>query len=156
MRIILTNFGGLALLLMFLASCGGGDTRTDDKEKFAKDTVKQCYVANFEGDSAILNLKITDTTEVEGTLLIKYAEAPQNEGIVRGEFKGDTLYVDYSFRIGDGKGQFANPLAFLKRDSRLAMGVGQIETAYGRSYFVKDKPINYERGKFTFMPKACD
>jgi hypothetical protein len=156
MRIRMRYLGAFLLPAAFLMSCGSSDNKAVREVSVPKDTVKQCYVANFEGDTAILALKITDTTKVEGTLFIKYESTPQNDGIVRGEFKGDTLYVDYSFKIGEGKGQFSNPLAFLKKDSALVMGVGQIETAYGRSYFVKDKPINYERGKFTFVPKTCE
>lgn len=145
----------LALPLAY--SCGGGNnssSNVDDKAA-ALDTVKKCYTSTFEGDSATLNLKITDSTKVEGDLLINYAGKPQNKGIVRGEFKGDTLFVDYTFKIGDGTNEFSNPLALLNQNGNLKMGVGVIETTLGRSYFVKGKPINFERGKFEFVPTEC-
>lgn len=146
----------LAFLTLPLAySCSQGGNDKSGAKADLTDTVKQCYVSSFEGDSAVLNLKITDSIKVEGDLLILYANKPQNKGIVRGEFKGDTLYVDYSFKIGEGSTGFSNPLAFLKTGSNLKMGVGVIETTLGRSYFVKDKPINFERGKFDFIPTTC-
>ncbi|RYF23584.1 MAG: hypothetical protein EOO42_06980 [Flavobacteriales bacterium] len=146
-----------ALLAFPLAySCSqGGDKKTDDTGKTPIDTIRQCYKSSFEGDSAVLNLKITDSTKVEGDLVINYAEKPANNGIVRGEFKGDTLFVDYTFKIGEGATEFSNPLALLKQGDSLKLGVGQIETAFGRSYFVKGKPISFERGKFSFKPADC-
>ncbi|MNI50610.1 hypothetical protein D3C73_1052810 [compost metagenome] len=94
--------------------------------------------------------------KVEGSLLIKYANKPQNNGKIDGKFSGDTLYVDYRFNTGkDSTRVFTNPLAFLKKDGKLVMGVGQIETTLGRSYFAKGKPINYEAGKFIFTAVNC-
>lgn len=146
----------LALPLAY--SCGGGNTTSSsngDDKAVALDIVKKCYTSSFEGDSAVLNLKITDSTKVEGNLVINYAGKPKNDGIVRGEFKGDTLFVDYTFKIGNGTNEFSNPLALLNQNGNLKMGVGVIETTLGRSYFVKDKPINFERGKFEFVPTEC-
>jgi len=145
----------VTLPLAYSCSQGGNNKSGAQTEKDLTDTVKQCYISSFEGDSATLNLKITDSIKVEGDLTINYANKPRNKGIVRGEFKGDTLYVDYSFKIGEGSTGFSNPLAFLKTGSNLKMGVGSIETTLGRSYFVKDKPINFERGKFDFKPTEC-
>jgi len=145
----------LALPLAYSCGQGGNNQSKEESSKVVVDTVKQCYTAAFEGDSAVLNLKITDSVKVIGDLLIKYAEKPHNNGIVRGEFKGDTLYVDYSFKTGQNKQEFSNPLVFLKQGTNLKMGVGVIETSFGRSYFAKDKPINFERGKFDFITVAC-
>ena len=89
-------------------------------------------------------------------MLIKYDHKDPNKGKIAGKFNGDTLFVDYTFTVGDiNKAIYKNPLAFLKKDNQLVMGVGQIETMLGKSYFVKDKPINFERGKFTFQPGTC-
>jgi hypothetical protein len=94
--------------------------------------------------------------KVTGSLLVKYAEKPQNKGEINGKFHGDTLLVDYRFNTGkDTTKAFTNPLAFLKKDGKLIMGVAQIETTLGRSYFVKGKPINYDAGKFTFIEVPC-
>ena len=144
----------LALPLAYSCSQSGSNQSANDKANVV-DTITQCYTSAFEGDSALLKLKITDSTKVEGDLVIRYAHKPKNEGIVRGEFKGDTLYVDYSFKVGEGSNEFSNPLAFLKTGSNLKMGVGVIETTLGRSYFAKGKPINFEKGKFDFSLTEC-
>ncbi|WP_097133097.1 hypothetical protein [Pedobacter xixiisoli] len=145
----------LALPLAYSCGQGGNKESKEETSKVVADTVKQCYTASFEGDSAILDLKVIDSVKVIGDLVIKYAEKPHNNGIVRGEFKGDTLYVDYSFKTGQNKQEFSNPLVFLKQGTNLKMGVGVIETSFGRSYFAKDKPINFERGKFDFVTTEC-
>jgi len=145
----------LALPLVYSCNQGGDKKTATESDKAPVDTVKQCYTSSFDGDSATLNISIIDSVKVEGDLVINYAEKPVNKGIVRGEFKGDTLFVDYTFKIGEGTTEFSNPLALLKQADSLKLGVGQIETAYGRSYFVKGKPINFERGKFNFTPTVC-
>ncbi|MNK10208.1 hypothetical protein D3C87_282240 [compost metagenome] len=156
MNMKLKHLAGAFLALPLAYSCGqGGNQSTSETSKVVVDTVKQCYTSAFEGDSAVLNIKIIDSIKVEGDLVIKYAEKPENKGIVRGEFKGDTLYVDYTFKTGQNKQDFSNPLAFIKQGANLKMGVGVIETSFGRSYFAKDKPIDFERGKFDFVTTEC-
>ncbi len=145
----------IALPLAFSCTQSENGANKDSMTLTPQDTVKQCYIANYEGDTAILNIKINDSLMVEGDLVMKYAQKAHNNGIVRGKFQGDTLMVDYTFKTGENATEYSNPLAFLKTDGNLKMGVGQIETAYGRSYFVKGKPINYEQGKFNFMPTEC-
>lgn len=115
-----------------------------------------CYAASFEKDSAAMIVREMASGKIEGALLVKYAEKPQNNGKITGKFNGDTLLVDYRFNTGsDTTKAFTNPLAFLKKDGKLIMGVAQIETTLGRSYFVKGKPINYEAGKFIFIEVPC-
>lgn len=152
-KILKHSAWGLMLPLAF--SCGQGSNNAQKTIKLSADTVKQCYTAAYEKDSAFLNLNIIDSNKIEGNLTVNYAEKPHNNGIVRGEFKGDTLFVDYTFKTGNNTTEFSNPLAFLKKGDTLVMGVGVIETSMGRSYFAKDKPINFERGKFNFAPAAC-
>ena len=147
---------GFGLLFLFLAfSCGQNKQTQSTTKDEPKDTVKQCYTAVYEKDSAFLHLNLIDSTIAEGTLSVHYAEKPHNDGIVKGSFKGDTLFVDYAFKTGNNPQKFSNPLAFLKKGDTLMMGVGVIETYMGRSYFAKDKPLNFERGKFNFVPTVC-
>jgi len=139
--------------LMF--SCNQTDSR---KSGGTSDTLlhEQCYISTFEKDTADLKVKTMSTGKVSGELLIKYDQKPMNKGTFEGTFKGDTLFVDYTFKEGkDTVTIYKNPLAFLKKNENLIMGVGQIETSMGRSYFVKGKPIDFEKGKFTFITKDC-
>ncbi|WP_443946298.1 hypothetical protein ACJVDH_04090 [Pedobacter sp. AW1-32] len=146
----------LALFLIpFAFACNSSDKKTENAKKDSVLT-KICYAASFEKDSAGMIITTLASGKIEGSLLIKYASKPENNGLIKGKFSGDTLYVDYRFNTGGDKTKvFTNPLAFLKKDGKLIMGVGQIETTLGRSYFVKGKPINYEAGKFTFVEVPC-
>lgn len=117
---------------------------------------RRCYLAIDGKDTAYLNIQTSSGGKVMGDMMIKYAEEPKNEGTLKGEFKGDTLFADYTFTTGDNKEKVnKNPLAFLKEGSKLTLGIGVIETYLGRSYFAKDKPINFERGRFKFNATDC-
>ncbi|MCX2430968.1 hypothetical protein [Pedobacter sp. GR22-10] len=139
----------------FIFACNQSEKKADSVKK---DSVinETCYASSFEKDSAAMIVKTMASGKVTGSLLVKYAEKPQNKGEINGKFHGDTLLVDYRFNTGkDTTKAFTNPLAFLKKDGKLIMGVAQIETTLGRSYFVKGKPINYDAGKFTFIEVPC-
>lgn len=116
----------------------------------------RCFVAVDEGDTAKLQLKTYSNGEVKGSLLIDYAEKGKNDGTIEGKYAGDTLFVDYTFKIGtQNPTVYKNPLALLKRGDSLILGVGQIETHLGRSYLLKEKPIRFDRSKFSFATVAC-
>ena len=145
----------LISVLPFLASCGNTEKKKNAANVIDSNAKKECYIAIDGADTAYLDLRLS-TTNVDGDLLIKYADKAHNKGTVSGKFSGDTLFVDYTFNVGETKSPtYKNPLAFLKKDKQLILGVGVIETSYGRSYFVKDKPINFEKGKFTFDLGNC-
>jgi hypothetical protein len=121
-----------------------------------------CYHAVFEKDTADLKIWIASDGKVTGALGIRYGQKPNsverviNKGKVEGRFHGDTLFVNYLYRSGSiNKTLYQNPLALLKQGDKLIMGVGQIETSLGRSYFVKNKPIDFEKGKFKFSKVNC-
>ena len=142
-------------LFPFVYACNSSDKKaeTAKKDSLINET---CYASAFDKDSAAMIVKTMASGKVTGSLLIKYVDKPQNNGKIDGKFNGDTLLVDYRFNTGaDTTKAFTNPLAFLKKDGKLIMGVAQIETTLGRSYFVKGKPINYEAGKFTFAEVPC-
>jgi len=117
---------------------------------------ENCFVAVDELDSAKLNYKILSDGKVTGTLVINYLEKGKNDGKIEGKFKGDTLFVHYTFKIGtQNPTVYKNPLALLKQDSTMILGVGQIETYLGQSRFVAGKPIRFDRSRFTFTPISC-
>lgn len=147
----------LALLtfpVLFSCSQGGSEnTSSADTDSLLS---QQCFVAVDNEDTANLNIKTLSSGKVSGALSINYKDKGKNDGQVAGKFKGDTLFVDYTFKIGtENKTVYKNPLAFLKKDGKLILGVGQIQTTLGRSFFVKGKPISFEKGRFTFAPIAC-
>lgn len=149
----------LAISLIF--SCSQGENKSSamtDSLTSAMDTTgnKTCLLAIDEKDTATLTLQETSAGKVKGRLLISYHDKAKNDGEISGAYKGDTLFVDYTFKIGEAnKTIYKNPLAFLKKDKQLLLGVGQIETTLGRSYFVKGKPISFDKGRFIFATVDC-
>jgi hypothetical protein len=149
----------IAIPLMYSCSQTGNKNadKGDSSLTTKVDTVfeKQCFRAVDGKDTADLKLS-THEGKVTGTLLINYAEKGKNDGKIEGKYSGDTLFVDYTFKIGTtNQTTYKNPLALLKKDGKLVMGVGQIETTLGRSYFTKGKPISFEKGRFIFDPQEC-
>lgn len=145
----------LAFTVPFIFACNQSEKKADTAKK---DSIinQTCYAASFDKDTATMIVKTLASGKITGSLLVKYGAKPENNGKIEGKFSGDTLLVDYRFNTGgDTTKAFTNPLAFLKKEGKLIMGVAQIETTLGKSYFVKGKPINYEAGKFTFEEVPC-
>lgn len=149
----------LALPLLFSCNQSGNkNPASKDALNASTDTIsnKQCFIAVDLKDTATLTLNSFNDGKITGHLVFDYLDKGKNDGAVSGAYRGDTLFVDYTFKIGTvNKTIYKNPLAFLKKDGQLILGVGQIETSLGRSYFVKGKPISFDKGRFTFKPAAC-
>ncbi|MHA4895831.1 hypothetical protein ACXZ1K_13845 [Pedobacter sp. PWIIR3] len=147
----------LAVIFTALFGCNSTEKPKTDISATTLDSANMlCYTAVDGVDTAKLSLITAKDGKITGSLLINYLEKGDSNGKLSGKFKGDTLFVDYTFQIGSlNKTFYKNPLAFLKKDDKLFMGVGQIETFLGKSSFVKDKPINFERGRFTFSSNPC-
>ncbi len=155
------------IVALMVGSCNqntkNNSEQTDDSLSNASDLNDQCYLALYETDSAFLSMKTLEDGKVTGTLFINFGELKpnalenvRNKGQIAGSFRGDTLFVDYTYTSGTiNKTVFKNPLAFLKKGEKLILGVGDIETYMGRSYFITDKPINFEIARFQFEPVAC-
>ncbi|RZL19732.1 MAG: hypothetical protein EOO89_02455 [Pedobacter sp.] len=140
-----------------LYSCSQGSEKKAETGATKLDSANmQCFDAADGVDSASLKLITDKDGKVTGSLLINYLEKGDSHGEILGKFNGDTLFVDYSFQIGATNTTFyKNPLAFLKKDGKLFMGVGQIETFLGKSSFVDNKRISFDRGRFVFSTADC-
>jgi hypothetical protein len=148
----------VSITLFFIAACDGKrSSKVSQKEDDTSATIKQeCYIATFEKDTAYLNIKTSKKTKVEGTLLIQYGNNPKNDGTIKGQFNGDTLFAEYTYTIGSYKERInKNPLAFLVKGDSLILGIGEIETYVGRSYFKPGAPINFDKGRFRFVKTEC-
>lgn len=115
-----------------------------------------CYEALYENDRLDLKINSLKNGKISGSLVMNVVGTPKRVGDIQGEFRGDTLFVDYSFKQGasDSK-SFKNPMAFLKKGEELILGNGEIETTMGASYFIKGKPIDFERVKYKFTTVEC-
>ena len=156
-------------LLAFTAFCimlscnRGKDSSNQIENDLSKaDIQDQCYQAFFEKDTGDLKITTDENGKVTGDLEMRYGLKPNtverviNKGKVDGSFRGDTLFLNYLYTSGSlNKTLYQNPLAFLKKGEQLVMGVGEIEHSVGRSYFVKNKPIDFDKGRFKFDPVEC-
>ncbi|WP_432712089.1 hypothetical protein [Pedobacter sp.] len=154
-----TFFYTLLAAIPLVYGCGQNtDTAKKAKDAALMDSLarQECFAAIDSNDKADLKIKTLSNGEVQGSLVIDYVEKGKNDGMVKGKFSGDTLFVDYTFKVGaDNPTVYKNPLAFLKKGDSLILGVGQIETTLGRSYFVKSVPIRFDKSKFTFTTTTC-
>lgn len=117
----------------------------------------QCYKAVYENDTIDLDVYTLKNGKIGGNMVMKVANSPEKDGEIKGEFHGDTLFVDYTFNDATNKNaKFKNPMAFLKRDKQLILGNGEIQTTMGVSYLVKDKPIDFENVKYKFDSVDCE
>jgi hypothetical protein len=138
---------------IFLSCSNNDNKKAVTKEKVIKET---CYISTYENDTATMEILYLNNFKIKGKLKILYGNGAQNNGSIEGKFTGDTLFVDYRFSTANlSLGGFTNPLVFLRKKDQLIMGIGQIETTLGRSYFVKGLPLNFERSKFIFNPTTC-
>lgn len=149
---------------LFIYSCNQGETQNTENSAESEKIGNSCYTAVFEKDTAYLKIQTDTNGRVTGDFTINYGELKPNSlekgsnvGTVDGKFSGDTLFVDYTHTSGSiNKKGFINPLAFLKIGENLVLGVGDIENHMGRSYFVKDKPIDFKIARFSFKPMVCE
>ena len=116
----------------------------------------ECYKAIYEKDTIDLKLNTLKNGKLTGDMVMKVAPSTVRTGEVAGEFHGDTLFVDYTFKELASKDRiFKNPMALLKRDKQLILGNGTMQTTMGVTYLVKDKPIDFERVKYKFDTVKC-
>lgn len=146
-----------AIILSVIVACSSEPKEKSSNEVLSNKSISQaCYLATYENDSLFLQVDKKADNKISGKLLMKFPTKPTNDGIIEGKFVGDTLFVDYTFNVGGNKERtFKNPMAFLAEKNELIMGVGVIETSYGKSYFAKDKAINFGKGKYQFRVVEC-
>lgn len=154
----------LGLFCLLLACIGLQSCKKEQSQKDVETTPVQaeepisvaCYKALYESDTVDLKINTLKDGKVTGNMVMKIIDMPKKIGKITGEFKGDTLFVDYTFYQGAyDKKIFKNPMAFLKKGNELILGSGKIETYLGRSYFAKDKPIDFEKVKYRFTTVDC-
>ena len=149
------------LLLAFvgLESCNKKQSQKDVEATQAQSeklVSTQCYKSLYEKDTIELKINTLENGKISGNMEMKVFDMPEKVGKIAGEFRGDTLFVAYTFIQGaNDKVTFKNPMAFLKRGNQLILGNGKIETTMGASYFVKGEPIDFDNVKYKFMTVDC-
>ena len=154
----------LGLFCLLFACIGFQSCKKNEQQKVVEATQVQsekpinvqCYKAHYEQDNIDLKMNTLKNGKITGDMVMKFFNMPKKVGKIAGEFRGDTLFVSYTFIQGDyDKKTYKNPMAFLKRGNELILGNGKIETTMGASYFVKGEPIDFERVKFKFTTVDC-
>ncbi|GGA73764.1 hypothetical protein GCM10008015_12980 [Flavobacterium palustre] len=153
------NLGLSCLLLVSIGfqSCKN-EKANDTKEatKAEKPISVNCYQALYDKDTIDLKINTLKDGKISGSMVMKMYAMSEKTGDIEGEFRGDTLFADYSFIQGKNENAtFKNPLAILKRGDTLILGNGKIETYLGRSYFAKGAPIDFDRVKYKFLTVDC-
>ena len=149
----------LLVICIGFQSCKNEEKQKEaEAAKIAAETIvsTECYKAIYEKDTIDLKLNTLKNGKISGDMVMKVAPKTVKTGEVAGEFRGDTLFVDYTFKDSATKDQiFKNPMALLKRDKQLILGNGTMQTTMGVTYIVKDKPIDFDRVKYKFDPTEC-
>lgn len=145
----------LLLACIGLESCNKNPKDVDTQALAEKPTSVQCYKALYEKDTLDLKINTLATGKITGDMVMKVFNRAEKVGKIAGEFRGDTLFVDYSFISGTDKATYKNPMALLKRGNELILGNGKIETYLGASYFVKGQPIDFDTVKYKFTTVDC-
>jgi hypothetical protein len=129
------------------------ESKKNQTEKIISTT---CYKAIYDNDTIDLKMATLKNGKINGNMVMKIENMPDKNGKIAGEFRGDTLFADYTFIQGtNDKVTFKNPMAFLKKGNELVLGSGKIETYLGKSYFVKGTPIEFENVKYKFTTVDC-
>ena len=142
-----------ALAISVLMACQS--EKPKDKEKLMDDKKTVCYQAISGGDTAWLSID-TSKKIINGLLTFNYVDKKEKyEGQFKGEMYGDTLRGHYDFKINKAERWNRNPVAFLKRDGKLTMGVGKFMLIMGSAHFDNLVPIDYSKGRFVFEETTC-
>ncbi|TRX20438.1 hypothetical protein FNW25_10110 [Flavobacterium franklandianum] len=128
----------------------------EDQNLTEKPVSVQCYTAIYETDTIDLKINTLKNNKISGNMEMKLLNMPIKVGKISGEFRGDTLFADYSFIQGtNDKVVFKNPMAFLKSGNDFILGNGKIVTYLGASYFAKGESIDFENVKYKFNISDC-
>lgn len=150
----------ISIVCLVLTAVGFVSCKNEEKQKDSEELEKPvstvCYQALYEKDTIDLTVNTLKNGKVSGKMIMKMVDMPEKIGEIAGEFKGDTLFADYSFIQGTNENRkFKNPIAVLKRGEEFILGNGKIETYLGDSYFAKGEPIDFDNVKYKFKTVDC-
>ena len=148
----------MLLACITFVSCNKNQSKKniEDQALEEKPVGVQCYIALYEKDTIDLKINTLKDGKISGNMDMKLLNMPIKVGKISGEFRGDTLFADYTFIQGtNDKVIFKNPMAFLKSGDTLILGNGKIITYLGVSSFAKGEPIDFENVKYKFNKTDC-
>jgi len=117
-----------------------------------RDQIKTLYHSVNKSDTAQLNIVLNDK-EFYGQYEINYGGLYKDSGDVTGVLKGDTLKGTYRYQHYGTEAWYRIPIALLKKDDKLILGIGVMEIYMNMTFFKKTVPIDYQNPKFVFEQK---
>lgn len=141
------------LLLMVIASLSSCSFFNNEEEVLDKSKLV-CYIAIDKGDTAWLSID-TSHKKINGLFTMSYGGKKKYDGQVKGWILGDTLKAHFDFKVNKVDKWYRNPVAFLRKDNKLLMGVGETVLIWGSGHFDEKVPIDFDRGRFVFEPITC-
>jgi hypothetical protein len=140
------------LIILTFASCKK-ETATKIPETVAeKATIEACYKGILKQDTITMSLVIKDNLITDGKLSYHFFEKDKNEGTLKGEIKGDTIYADYTF-MSEGQ-QSVREVAFLKQGDTYIEGYGDVKEYNGKMIFKDVKHLKFD-SKTVLVKLAC-
>jgi hypothetical protein len=130
-------------LLVAINGCNRQRSEAGDAEKSPALHDSICYLFAQNRDTIALSL-VSHEGIVRGNLGFLFYEKDKSTGTIEGEMKGDTLVAGYEF-TSEGTLSFRQ-VAFLRRDSFLVMGSGEILNTGNREVFKDPKQIDFTAG----------
>lgn len=118
------------------------DTTAIDTTSTATSNVAttECY-AQIDKDTVLLRISSINGS-VNGTLYIHHDGKDVNQGNIAGDMRGDTLIAEYTF-YSEGV-QSNRQVAFLKKDSTIIEGFGDVEEKEGKMIFKNTAALKFE------------
>ncbi len=115
-----------------------------------KPAVEECYKGILKEDTIAMTLVIKDNQITEGQLSYHLFEKDRNDGTLKGEIKGDTIFADYTF-MSEGK-KSVREVAFLKEGGAYIEGYGAVKEHNGKMIFADPKNLKFDSK--TILSKA--
>lgn len=144
----------LGACAFLLASCNSKPAKntTTEQPPVEKKSNEFCYSYAQNKDSVYLTFKMSDDSLILGKLKYKLFEKDANDGIIQGQMRGDTLFLDYIF-TSEGV-ETVREVAFLKNGDDFTEGYGDAEEKNGRMVFKNTAKLNFSNS-IVLKPVDC-
>jgi hypothetical protein len=143
------RYGLFIPIICCLAACNTNKAKTDENSEAPEGI--HCYRYASNRDTVDLKIDVAGNS-VTGNLVYKIFEKDQNAGSIKGHFRGDTLFADYTFQ-SEGI-QSVRELAFLRRGNDLVEGYGEVEETNSGMRFKNLQSLSF--GEMILLRKVCD
>jgi hypothetical protein len=143
------NFALWVLFGLFVVCCNQREATTREG-KASLDTL--CYTFIQKQDTIKLSFSVNES-KIEGALQFRFYEKDKTTGSIEGEMKGDTIFATYQF-MSEGT-LSVREVAFLKTDTALIMGIGEVTSVEDKEVFKNHENISFPAG-LIFRQVPCD